>query len=186
MEIILVGGKANSGKNLVGEMIKEYCDLSNKNCLVLGNGDKVREYAKKYFKLDDYKTEEGRRIMLGLTDMMYDLTPFYYEHQTEVAIAKHKSTLPKGETLDVVVITDWRLPCTYDYFENQHYVKGIHSIYLQRNNIINYGEYNTSHLESKEPLKDYIDYTVYNLGTKGDLRDTILAYLEHGVFNNAN
>ena len=153
--IILIGGKSGSGKNTIAEFMKTYLENKHKKkVLILGNGDKVREYAKTYFKLENYKADDnGRRIMQGITNMLYDLDPNYFEKVTHDTIYT--------TDYDVYLIIDWRYASTYTYFKNSAYK--VNTIYLTRKSPYNYGEQVTKDKsEQLEGIKPYIQQYVHN------------------------
>lgn len=170
--IILIGGRAGSGKNTVAEMIKSHLATKNNKAMIVGNGDKVREYARKYFKLADYKGDsEGRKIMIGITDMMYDLYPNYFEKATEEIIEANSD-------IDTFIVCDWRYPCTHEYFKNKGYK--VHSMYLKRGNYYNYSnEVTKDKSEQEATLRPLVDYTMYNQTmTLAKLRQCVDTYVE--------
>lgn len=172
-KVILIGGKAGSGKNTVANLMKEHLEAKGKKVLILGNGDKVREYAKKYFNLVDYKaSSEGRRIMLGITDMMYDLYPNYYDKITE-------KTIMEANDVDVFIITDWRYACTYEYLQQNDFLE-LTAIYLKREGKYKYTkEITQNKSETGVELRPYVDYFIYNNNATLDtLRQCVVQYLE--------
>ena len=156
-QVVLIGGKAGSGKNTVGSMMRDILESHGKEVLMLGNGDTVREYAKKYFKLDNYKTEQGRQIMIGITDMMYDLYPHYYEYKTYAKLLEQQFLRKK---VDYLIITDWRYPCTYEFFVEEFKV---HTLYLHRQGYHRYSQSITKDKsETPEVLKPYVQKDFFN------------------------
>lgn len=153
--IILIGGKSGSGKNTIAEYMKNYLENKHhKKVLILGNGDKVREYAKTYFKVANYKADDnGRIIMQGITNMLYDLDPYYFEKITHDTIFK--------TDYDVYLIIDWRYASTYTYFKGSAYK--VNTLYLTRKSPYNYGEQVTKDKsEQMESLKPCIQYYIHN------------------------
>lgn len=182
MKMILVGGQAGSGKNTVGEMVAEYCHDKGLSTITLGNADAVRKYALKYFNLMDYKTDEGRRVMTGLSEMMYELYPNYWEKQSLETIRNREDKYEKS--FDVAIITDWRYPMTYEFFKDMF---NVNTLYVKRMNPNNYAEDVTQNrAEREETLRKYIDYTLYNFDTLDSLQRGVNQYLEYGVFKDAN
>lgn len=181
MQVVLIGGRAGSGKNTVGNMIKDVLEAHNKEVLILGNGDKVREYAKKYFKLDDYKKDDnGRRIMIGITDMLYDITPNYFEYQTMLQVFSHQYAIKKE--VDYLIITDWRYPCTYEFFKKEY---PVHTLYLHRQGYHRYSKQITGDKsEMPETLKPYVHKEFFNGDTSlQDLQNLTRLYTERVLLN---
>lgn len=168
MKVILIGGQAGSGKNTVADIMKKHLEAKGKQVVTLGNGDAVREYAKKYFNLEDYKTEEGRRIMIGITDMMYDLFPHYYDMKTLDRIKNSKDT-------DVAIIFDWRYECTYKYFEKNPFID-LHAVYVKRP-MLGKEAFRNDKSEREEVLRPFIDYTFYNTSGLDVLATCVESYL---------
>lgn len=174
MKLILIGGKSGSGKNLVGQIMSEYFKEKGLSVMTLGNADSVKAYALKYFNLVNYKTEEGRKIMMGLSEMMYDLVPNYWERQTLSHIHLMEDKYDKD--FDVVIITDWRYPMTFEFF---HDLFEVSTLYIKRENPNTYSdEIQKNRAEQEETLKSYIDHTIYNSGTLEELKQKVINYLE--------
>ena len=132
--IILINGKARVGKDtLASFLVKELNSRGFNNVYVRGNAQTVKDYAKKYFNWDGKKTDEGRKLLINITNMMYDLDPTFWECKTNEffmgKIEEHKKE-------DVIlIIPDWRYRNTLDYFRrvaNCYKYISVHTIHLER------------------------------------------------------
>lgn len=179
-KVVLIGGRAGSGKNTVGNMMRDILEAHQKEVLVLGNGDTVREYAKKYFDLEDYKNDEGRVIMLGITNMMYDLYPNYYEYRTYAKLLEHQYV--NNKKVDYLIITDWRFPCTYEFFKKEFDVE---TIYLHRQAHHRYSKKFTEDVsELPETLAPFVQKEFYNGDTTlAELMNLVKLYTEGVLLN---
>ena len=79
MKVVLVTGMSGSGKDTLAELLALYLDDKNLNVWIQHNADPVKYMANVYFDVDNYKTNEGKRIMMGITDLMYSTDAFYFE-----------------------------------------------------------------------------------------------------------
>lgn len=112
MKIILINGKARSGKDTLASLIKGR--LKDKKVLIRANAQSVKDCARKYFNWNGDKDDKGRQLLINITNIGYNADPYLWERKTlEYALAK--------DVYDYLIITDWRYTSTYDYFKQQDY-----------------------------------------------------------------
>ena len=63
-KIILIHGKARSGKDTVAEMIRNNCKVRGLSSAINSNAHSVKEVAREVFSWDGVKDERGRRKWL--------------------------------------------------------------------------------------------------------------------------
>ena len=130
MKVVLVTGMSGSGKDTLAELLALYLDDKNLNVWIQHNADPVKYMASVYFDIDNYKTNEGKRIMMGITDLMYSTDAFYFE---KINMKK----VPKDT--DVLIIPDWRYLNTKYYFDDREEDE-VYTIMVQRTNARDYTE----------------------------------------------
>ena len=79
MQIILLSGKAESGKSTVALMVKEILESKDKKVLKMAYGDLVKYLCGKYFNWDGQKDEKGREILQQIgTNVIREKSPNYW------------------------------------------------------------------------------------------------------------
>ena len=129
MKVVLITGMSGSGKDTLAELLSLYLDDKNLNVWIQHNADPVKYMASVYFDVDNYKTNEGKRIMMGITDLMYSTDAFYFE---KINMKK----VPKDT--DVLIIPDWRYLNTKYYFDGKE--DEVYTVMVQRTNARDYTE----------------------------------------------
>ena len=127
MKVVLVTGMSGSGKDTLAELLALYLDDKNLNVWIQHNADPVKYMANVYFDVDNYKTDEGKKIMMGITDLMYSTDAYYFE---KINMKK----VPKDT--DVLIIPDWRYLNTKYYFEGKE--DEIYTVMVRRTNARDY------------------------------------------------
>lgn len=128
MKVVLVTGMSGSGKDTLAELLSLYLDDKNLNVWIQHNADPVKYMANVYFDVDNYKTDEGKRIMMGITDLMYSTDAYYFE---KINMKK----VPKDT--DVLIIPDWRYLNTRYYFEGKEEDE-VYTVMVRRTNARDY------------------------------------------------
>ena len=130
MKVVLITGMSGSGKDALAELLALYLDEKDLTVWIQHNADPVKYMANVYFDVDNYKTDEGKKIMMGITDLMYSTDAFYFE---KINMKK----VPKDT--DVLIIPDWRYLNTRYYFEGKE-ENEVYTVMVQRKNARDYTE----------------------------------------------
>ena len=69
-KIILIHGKARSGKDTVAEMIRNNCKVRGLSSAINSNAHSVKEVAREVFSWDGVKDERGRRLLIDITNIL--------------------------------------------------------------------------------------------------------------------
>ena len=136
MKVVLITGMSGSGKDTLAELLALYLDEKNLTVWIQHNADPVKYMANVYFDVDNYKTNEGKRIMMGITDLMYSIDAYYFEKL-------NMKKVPKDT--DVLIIPDWRYLNTRYYFEGKE-ENEVYTVMVQRTNARDY----TAEVKKKE------------------------------------
>ena len=128
MKVVLITGMSGSGKDTLAELLSLYLVENNLNVWIQHNADPVKYMANVYFDVDNYKTDIGKKIMMGITDLMYSTDAFYFE---KINMKK----VPKDT--DVLIIPDWRYLNTKYYFEGKEGDE-VYTVMVRRTNARDY------------------------------------------------
>lgn len=117
MTIILIAGKAGSGKDTVAKMLDEILtETHRKRVLITHFGDLVKYVAKNFFDWDGIKDEDGRTLLQRIgTDVVRKNDPDYW-----VRFLSQMLYFFRNE-FDYVLIPDFRFP--NEYFFLKEYLK---------------------------------------------------------------
>lgn len=109
MKVILICGKARSGKNQLATYLAEYLDVNK--TLIRGNADSVKEIAYEHFNWNGEKDAKGRQLLIDITNDGYAKDIHYWEKTTfkEAVVFTNKQ-------YEYLIIPDWRYAQTLDYF----------------------------------------------------------------------
>lgn len=169
MKVVLICGKASSGKSTFAQFLKENFDLDNRamyfdRTLIRHNAQSVKDKATKDFKWNGVKDYKGRQLLLDLTEDGYAKDQFYWEKETFTEAIMYKEFTNKN--CNILIIPDWRYPSTKDYFEkvadevvtirieNPNLEKGTHDDHVSETMFKNFD----------------VDYTIYNSTDLTNLR----------------
>lgn len=104
--VILINGKAQSGKSTLAELLASKIQ----NSKVIHNADSVKELATNFFGWNGVKDDDGRELLIGISEVGYDYKDNFWEYKT----------LSKVEDKDeVIIIPDFRYEQTYHFFKEQ-------------------------------------------------------------------
>lgn len=118
MKVIMISGKAGSGKDTIANFFKDELIASNKRVLVMHFADLVKYYATQYFNWDGEKNEAGRSLLQEIgTTIMRGRYPTYWAEIIGKFIDAY--TIPEHSFFDYILIPDWRFineyEVVYDY-----------------------------------------------------------------------
>lgn len=112
--IILVSGKAGSGKNTVSEMlVAKLTDIPSMTVMPYGFADPIKYIAKAYFGWDGKKDIRGRRLLqqIGAVGREYD-QDIWVKHFLG-QLDKRAGMFP----FNFAVVSDWRFPNEFAYLK---------------------------------------------------------------------
>jgi hypothetical protein len=116
--IILVSGKAGTGKSYFAEKLRLAFECKNYNVEVQHFASVLKSIAKQYFWWDGIKDGKGRKLLQHLGDVgrEYD-KDVWVKNLIELRLL-NSPNYPQ----DVIIIDDWRFPNEYQYLkENLNY-----------------------------------------------------------------
>lgn len=156
MKIILINGKARSGKDTLASHIKG--KLSDKKVLVRGNARTVKDCARKYFNWDGKKDTKGRQLLIDITNLGYKQDKYHWDRLTlDYALQR--------DNYDYLIIPDWRYMSTYEFLKEEGY--DVITIHRQRD--ID----NNLHSSLKNDISEQGFDMTYDLEVRGDItKDT--------------
>jgi hypothetical protein len=175
--IILIHGKAGTGKDTV-------CDMLSKNLikdtliLRVGNADGVKLVSRKSFNWDFEKDERGRQLLIDVTNAGYNYDEYFWEKVSEKTI-KGFLDIPNNED-KLVIVPDWRYPCTYKYWTELSELPMTHIITVNviSNSVFNYSDKITKE-KSEAGLDDFnFDFIIVNKGTLEDLQLEVKEFIK--------
>lgn len=116
--VILICGRASSGKDTLAKLLKENLDVDSKGnkydqTLIRGNAQSVKDeaYRRGWSGNKDFK---GRQILIDVTNEGYAKDIMFWEKETYTEAIMYKQfTNPNTKYL---IIPDWRYKQSLDYF----------------------------------------------------------------------
>lgn len=106
LQVVLISGKAESGKDLIAKSAKEYLEQNGKKCLIVKFGDILKTYLISFFDWDGKKDENGRNLLQetgqGFKKVLGN--PYYWAERL-FDIVEYKQS---KEKYDFILIPDWR------------------------------------------------------------------------------
>lgn len=181
MKVILICGKARSGKNQLAEYLKHYLDRDDEGnflerSLIRGNAQSVKDRAIKYYNWNGEKDQKGRQLLIDITEKGYAQDKFYWEKETFTEAIIHKEFT--NANCEYLIIPDWRYAQTKDYFEKvadkviairvtrPNLEKGTHDDHSSENDFLNFNidmeAPNTRDLENLKKVAKHIVYRCCN------------------------
>ena len=121
--VILISGVSGSGKDTYALELHDQLVDKGYNVQVLHNAHALYGILEKHYGVTDYKSDLGKRIIMGCTDLLYEIDKHYFEKITEGNIL---------DDTDVVIIPDWRYLNTYEYFYYTHNKYKVHTVMIKR------------------------------------------------------
>ena len=172
MRVILVSGKAQSGKDSTAFIMRELLEKQQKKVLIIHYADNLKLFAKNYFGWNGIKDEDGRKLLQWLgTDV---IRKNYKDTWVDMIIA-----LLKGiQTLyDYIIIPDVRFPNEVDKMcDNFDCI----TIRIIRPNFDNGLTDEQKNHPSETALDDYpMEYELINDGDLENLLETTKTFLKN-------
>ena len=112
--VILVSGKAGSGKSTVASMLaNKLADEPSLRVMFYGFADPIKYLARSYFGWDGEKDDKGRRLLqqIGFVGREYD-EDIWVKHFLQ-QLDKRAGLLP----FHIAIISDWRFPNELNFLE---------------------------------------------------------------------
>ena len=157
MKIILISGKAESGKDTFARFFKLRAEHDNKKVLICHYADLLKFYAEKFYGWDGKKDKKGRELLQYLgTDSIREKDPNFWVNSLRDILSLVK------DDFDFVCVADCRFP---DELDRQAIFDGCVKVRVNRPNHENsLTEEQRKHL-SETALDDYpFDEYVTNVG----------------------
>lgn len=105
IKVVLISGKAGSGKDTVAKMLKRRFETDGKRVIIAHFGDLVKYVAKTFYQWNGEKDEEGRHLLQKIgTDIVRNVNPDYWVNFMCDFLTFF------GDDYDVCIIPDLRFP----------------------------------------------------------------------------
>ena len=167
MKILLIGGKAGSGKDTVAKIIKE----NFPKVRLLAFATRIKDIAYS-IGWSGEKDEKGRRLLqhIGAVGREYNKNTWVND-----VVYKLKSPMLNKNT-NIFVITDFRFPNEYQVLK-ENFPNSIYTICVTGRQA-NLGDENSKDI-SENSLNDFVfDFVIDNSGSKEDLETNVVKLLE--------
>ena len=130
MKIILIGNKAQHGKDTFAQMLSEAFEAKGKNVFIIHFGDCVKYVAEKYYSWNGLKDESGRSILQYVGGTIRDNDEhFWTDFVVRLLKADYFDTC-----YDYVLIPDWRYQEEYSHMLETFNFEDIITVNIQRYN----------------------------------------------------
>jgi hypothetical protein len=173
-KIYLVGGKARSGKTVVGQMIKDEYEKTGKRAVVLSYAKYFKDYVKSYFGWDGSEATKPRDLLQQLgTDIIKEKLHMPLFHINRMI----EDITVLSYFFDVIIVNDVRFKNEFDVPKEKF--NNVIAIGIKRDNFDNgLTEAQKNHI-SETDLDDYrkYDYVIQNDGPTEHLRQDVLAII---------
>lgn len=119
MKVILICGKAGSGKDTFAKLLEMYLDLDDQGnyyerTYIRGNAQSVKDKAVQHYNWNGVKDSKGRQLLIDITNEGYSKDINFWEKETFTEAIMHKEF--NNKNCEYLIIPDWRYPQTVDYF----------------------------------------------------------------------
>ena len=132
MKIITISGKAEAGKDLCANILKEHLEQLGHDVLISHYGDLVKFVCEKYFGWNSKKDEQGRKLLQYVgTDVIRFENPDYWVNFVKDIL----SFFP--DEFEYVLISDCRFPNEVEIFKEDGFnVISLHVEKIGHENIL--------------------------------------------------
>lgn len=114
LKIIMISGKAESGKDFIAQKVKKYLEQRNHSVLTIHFGDKLKFICEKYFNWDGKKDEKGRTLLQTVgTNKIRSLDKDYFVNDVLGILKLYNNNW------DYVLIPDLRFINEYKLINNE-------------------------------------------------------------------
>ncbi len=171
MQIILISGKAQHGKDTSAAILKTELELDGNRVLITHYADLLKFICKQYFGWDGEKDEKGRHILQYVgTDVVRQKNPDFW--------VDFVSTVLKlfPDEWDYVIIPDCRFPNEIDNLRKNG-LSAVHVRVVRENFISPLTKEQQAH--SSETALDNVepDYYIRNNGGINELKEQIIEFI---------
>lgn len=180
MKIILIGNKAQHGKDTFAQMLFEAFEAKDKKVFVIHFGDCVKYIAEKYYNWNGLKDESGRSILQYVGGTIRENDEHFW---TDFVVRLLKADYFDGY-YDYVLIPDWRHQEEHSRMLETFNFEDIITVNIQRYNEDGFPFINPAMLPSQLKHKSEIDldgyptqYIIEN-HSLDELRETADAFAE--------
>lgn len=157
--IVLINGKARSGKDTVAKLLKEHFESKGLKASINSNAEAVKGIAKYMFDWNGIKDTKGRQLLLDITEAGYKYDPYFWEYKNNKSMIE----------ADIYIVPDWRYKSTFNYFNLQD---NVITINVNNDNRESIGE--LSNHSSETGLDNFVfDYFIDNNGSLEDLQEQV-------------
>lgn len=123
MQIIVISGRAQHGKDTVAKMLEHHLKAFGKNVLITHYADLLKYICKAYFNWDGIKDERGRQLLQYVgTDVVRNINPEFWVDFVSTMLkwfgTKEIVEGEKGDRWNYVIIPDTRFPNEIERLKN--------------------------------------------------------------------
>lgn len=178
MKVILISGKAQSGKDTVASMLREKLISDNHRVLLTHYADLLKYICCNYFGWDGNKDEKGRQILQYVgTDVIRKRNPTLWVNFVAMMLRYFH------ENWDYVIIPDCRFPNEVTTMVDNGF-DTIHLRVVRQNFQSPLSEEQQKH-SSETALDDTIpDFYIENTGTLEELEATTSNWIKENLYEN--
>lgn len=178
MRVILICGKARSGKDTVAKIMSECIStdfMGNKrlNNIIIPNAKSVKRVATEKFNWNGVKDQEGRQLLINITERGYKEDEYHWEKETYLDYL-----MSKVSGMDTLIIPDWRYMSTLNYFSRVLKVEEIITIRVTRQDTDSKGTH-VNHSSENDHLGFMSDYVINNDSTMEQLSKEVSKLCKH-------
>lgn len=187
MKIIMISGKAGSGKDTVAGFFMDELIAAEQRVLVMHFADLVKYYATQYFNWNGEKDEAGRGLLQEIgTTVMRGRYPEYWAEIIGKFIDAY--TIPEHSFFDYILIPDWRFINEYEVVYDYATIQNNQTITIRVNRYDDTGlkwenpnmtPNQLNHISECELDNFVFDWIIDNRGTLADLNDSVKVILEN-------
>lgn len=175
MKVILISGKAQSGKDTTAKILQEQLNNMGNKTLITHYADLLKFICRNYFGWDGKKDDKGRELLQYVgTDVIRRRKPDFWVYFVSVMLWYF------SDRWDYVIIPDCRFPNEIDEMRDWGF-ETIHIRVVRENFKSPLSKKRQAHpsetaLDSVKP-----DYYIYNNGTLEDLEGTIKEWIKENL-----
>lgn len=177
MKIILISGKAGSGKDTAGQMLYDELTADNYTVLVTHYADLLKYICRTFFGWDGVKDDFGRSLLQHVgTEVIRSKEPDFW-----VRFVMDMLRFFKNEW-DYVIIPDCRFPNEVEV-PKEYDIGDVVSLKIERTGYDNRLTQEQKNHSSETALDNYkTDYCIDNCGTPCELREKVKLFVKEKLY----